>query len=123
MIDIKFRQRNLNNGSYYYWGLVDGIWQNPKIQDNYIHPMDSQQYICMKDKNGVEIYEGDNLRINLDGESYISPVMKRHGCWVIYHPYRLDMHTCERDYINFGWWTSHDNVEVVRNIHEQEPHT
>ena len=81
------------------------------------------QYIGKKDKNGVEIYEDDNLRINLDGESYISPVMKRHGCWVIYHPYRLDMHTGEKDYINFGWWTSHDNVEVVGNIHEQEPHT
>ena len=76
------------------------------------------QYTGLKDKNGVKIYEDDNLQINLDGESYISPVMKIHGCWVIYHPYRLDMHTCERDYINFGWWTSHDNVEVIGNIHE-----
>ena len=81
------------------------------------------RYTSLDDKNGVEIYEDDTLRINLDGESYISPVMKKHGCWVIYHPYRLDMHTGERDYINFGWWTSHDNVEVIGNIHEQESQT
>ncbi|MCK5013659.1 MAG: hypothetical protein KAS66_07555 [Candidatus Omnitrophica bacterium] len=61
MRNIKLRQRNLNNGLHYYWGLVDGIWQNPKIQDNYIHPMDSEQYIDLKDKNNVEIYETDRI--------------------------------------------------------------
>ena len=103
-------------------GFVNVSEDGPQFSE-YITDMIPLQYTGMKDKNGEEIYEDDNLKIILDGGTYISPVMKRHGCWVIYHPYRLDMHTGEKDYINFGWWTSHDNVEVIGNIHEQESHT
>lgn len=119
MIDIKFRQRNLNNGSYYYWGLVDGIWQNPKIQDNYIHPMDSQQYICMKDKNGVEIYEDDIIQTVLDDGSRFSKFIVKWN--VNTASFRMIRY---QDDSGFKIDTIVlQNKEVIGNIHEQEPHT
>jgi len=59
MKEIKFRQRNKNNGHWHFWGLVDGEWVNPIIQDNYFPPEESDMFTGLRDKNGVEIYDGD----------------------------------------------------------------
>ena len=62
MREIKFRQRNKNNGQYYYWGIVNGSWFDPINQDNFVNREESEQYIGLKDKNEKEIYEGDILQ-------------------------------------------------------------
>ncbi len=64
MREIKFRQRNINNGQFHYWGFIDGEWINPVIQDNYVKPEESEQYTAIKDKNGKEIYEGDIVKVD-----------------------------------------------------------
>jgi len=61
MRKLKFRQRNLNNGQFHYWGLVNGKWVQPLIQDNYISPENSDQYIGFRDKDQKEIYERDRI--------------------------------------------------------------
>ncbi len=76
------------------------------------------QYIGIKDRDGDEIYHMDILEIELDGITYRSSVMKRHACWVIHHPYRINPATEEKDYINFGWWVSHSNVKIIGSMHE-----
>lgn len=66
MRDIKFRawhQQGLskpedNKHSMTYWKLGQGL----DTSWFYAHAKDVMQYTGLKDKNGVEIYEGDRLR-------------------------------------------------------------
>ena len=62
MGEIKFRQRNVNNGQFHIWGMDGGIWRNPLWQDNFVHPNESDQYTGLKDSKGVEIYKGDVVK-------------------------------------------------------------
>ena len=102
-------------GNALYWndGLAFDLFafkqKNPAIL---------MDYTGFKDITKKDIYEDDVLSVYLDGILYTSPVMFKHGCWVIYHPDRIDINTCEKEYINFGWWIDLDNTTIIGNIHE-----
>lgn len=70
MEHIKFRQRNKNNGSFWEWGCwldpeEKGGWVSPKLSDNYVDPGESDLFTGKRDKNGIDIFEGDKVNGNL----------------------------------------------------------
>ena len=54
MREIKFRQRNKNNGQFHYWGMVDEVWVDPMKTANYVQPEESDQYTGFKDRTMEE---------------------------------------------------------------------
>lgn len=75
------------------------------------------QLTGLKDKNGVDIYEGDLVELDTDYEKYISPVYFNGGALC------LNVKWCDYDFTTIGWITSNPSIgvislKVVGNIHQ-----
>jgi hypothetical protein len=103
---IKFRQRNVNNGSWHYWGHIDGKWVQPLIQDNYCNPDWSDQYSGYRDKNGNEIYEGDIWK----HDTFISTVEFKFAGWEFI---KTESSGC---YQHPSFHSNADSGEIIGNI-------
>ncbi len=113
MRQIRFRQRNKNNGQWHYWGMVNGEWINPKWQDNYEHPSVSNQFTGLFSKDGKEIWEGDivqtfNLRDNIIGKIQWN---EDRLTWMIHPP---DWHKDTSEHLFY----CRSHIEVIGKIYE-----
>ena len=128
MREIKFRQRNKNNGQWHYWGIIKSgnmtKWVQPLIQDNYGEPNDSHQFTGLKAKNG-EIYEGDILKYSIYDEDRTG-VVKYEDKWAQFYLSTVNKHGVGVGLTSVhAWYYNTDDdgtgVEIIGNIYENPP--
>jgi|APGre2960657404_1045060.scaffolds.fasta_scaffold244610_2 uncharacterized phage protein (TIGR01671 family) len=109
--EIKFRAWDTSDkekgpyilGPYY---LTDSIFNYKKVRE-----LELMQYTGLKDKNGVEIYEGDIVRVcnNNNGFFEVIFINAYVGGWVLKHK--------EERFLSLGARKTTD-IEIIGNIHQ-----
>ena len=111
--EIKFRGKHSNKWIYGY--LLKNIDDNKSYisvsLDQFYQVKEETigQYVGLKDKNGVEIYEGDKVKAKFYGKEVVGEIGFNSGCFLLWN-------SCVSDNQLFIF----TDIEVIGNIYENE---
>ena len=137
MREIKFRGKRVDNGEWVYGNLVINqptksyriisdfaLCRHAKFTDDslyhvsgeihLVHPETVCQYTGLKDKNGVEVYEGDLIEVcsNKNGLLEVVFINDYVGGWVL-------THKSTEKHLSLGA-RNQTEIEVTGNIHDKK---
>ena len=126
MREIKFRGKSIDTGEWLHGDILTHgetaqIWVNTDDGKwNYIVDRETVgQYTGLKDKNGVDIYEGDEVVDERGNKAYIAFLRQEMGYGLVFE--KRDSRLGHRD--RGGGYDADFGCEVIGTIHDKEEET
>ena len=107
MREIKFRAWDKESQEFIYYTDIEGLNHYCDAQFQKLNIKERQQYVCLKDKNGKDIYEGDILKIKPHGYEEKKLIVES----------IFSLNFCHNCYSG-DLYSYSENFEVIGNIYE-----